>query len=1035
MSSSARLELDLHKSSYRAPTGQFDRPVGARSLRDIQKSRKALILNENTGQERPAQKSRRSDFAPCTCVCGGSILVKAELQTSHSAMGNDAVPDDDTHQQVISFGPFLLFPKARRLEKDGAPLHVGSRALDILVYLAERPGEVVNKRELLKQIWADVNVDEGSLRFHVTALRKALGSDADGARYVVNVPGRGYCLATSIARTDTSREPSTDIASPAHSLPAPRKMIGRAEAIEKISTELSLHRFVSIVGSGGIGKTSVAIAVGHHQLKAFEGRVFFVDFGALRNSKLVPASIASVLGLNVNAEDPLPGLLAFLRGRRILLIFDSCEHVVDTLTPLAERIIGELPELHVLSTTRESFRAERERVFRLFPLDCPPELDGQGVTDILAYPAAQLFVERVTASLGEFQLSEEEAPLVAEVCRRLDGIALALELAAGQVHAYGIAGTVSLLNSRFSLLWRGRRTAIPRHQTLGAALGWSYELLPPIESATLRRLSVFVGRFTLGAAIKIASYPEVSETETVEAIASLLSKSLIATPSAQPLRYRLLDTTRVFAGEKLTESGEANEAARAHAEYFRDLLREISVKSVGVQSEGRFLPHADQLPNVRAALDWSFSDQGDPAIGVDLAASATQYFVELSLLTECYRWSQQAVALLEATSIGGRPEMELQAALGVSVMFTQGNTEAVKSAFLRGLQLAEQLNDPHWQLWLLLATQIYLTRIGDFHGSLQVGGRAESIAKGLNDPASTLYVDWVLGMPHHMIGNQGTAVELCKSAMVQTAVTQRFYTLHLGYDHRIFGLIVSARGLWLTGRPDQAVEAANYTIREVELLQQPLSLSLALLFTIPVFLWVGDWVNAERMIDRFSDHTARHSLGPHHAVSIGLKGELLMRRGDVTDGIDYLSRSQATLQATRYRMMSTVFATALAEARVQLGEFDDALRLIDEAIALIGDGGESFDMPEILRVKGHVLECSGRAAEAESYLGKSLELSRRQCALAWELRAAVTLGRLWQRSGRAKDARALIEPLYKRYEEGFETTDLVDAKSLLDALI
>jgi tetratricopeptide (TPR) repeat protein len=207
-----------------------------------------------------------------------------------------------------------------------------------------------------------------------------------------------------------------------------------------------------------------------------------------------------------------------------------------------------------------------------------------------------------------------------------------------------------------------------------------------------------------------------------------------------------------------------------------------------------------------------------------------------------------------------------------------------------------------------------------------------------------------------------------------------------------------------------------------------------LIWTIYVFLWIGDWANAESMIDRLIDHAARHFLGPYHAVGIGQKGELLMRRGDVAAGIEHLRRSQATLFATRHRIMTTVFATALAEALALQNQFDEALRVIDEAIAQIGGHGESFDMPEMMRVKGLILGRSGRAADAESYLRQSLELSQKQRALGWELRGAVSLGRLWQESGRAREARALVEPLYRRYAEGLDSIDIVAARDFLRAM-
>ncbi|WP_063688685.1 ATP-binding protein [Bradyrhizobium stylosanthis] len=946
------------------------------------------------------------------------------------------MPDTSDQDSAISFGPFRLFAKSRLLEKDGAPLHLGGRALDILIFLAERAGEVVDKRELIKRVWSDVNVDEGSLRFHITTLRKALGDAGEASRYVVNVPGRGYCFAAPLLRAAVAQSRTVaPVASP-HALPSPlARMIGRDDAVEKIAAELAQHRFVTIVGPGGIGKTSVALAVAHRELGAFGGQVWFVDFGALTDARLIPGTIAAALGLTVNSEDPIPGLLTFLRSRRTLLVFDSCEHILDDLAPLAERIVQEASALHVLATSRESFRTEGERVHRLFPLDCPPERDGLGIADILAYPASQLFVERIAESLGDFELSEEDAPLVAEICRRLDGIALAIELAAGRVNAYGIAGTASLLDNRFSLLWRGRRTAIPRHQTLSAALAWSYDLLPAAESATLRGLSVFVGPFTLEAALAVASSQGIGESEAVEAISNLLSKSLIATsPAERRLRYRLLDTTRAFAGGKLAEHGEAPRVARAHAEYFRDLLRDIALKSSGLQSAGGFLPYGDHLPNVRAALSWSFSDGGDRTLGVDLAASAAQFFLELTLLTECLRWTQQALAASDTGTLDSRQEMTLQAALGVSVMFTQGNTEAVRAAFTRSLQLARELEDLHWQLWLLRGLHIYLTRVGDFHGALGTGADGESVARKLNDPAAALNVEWMLGVAHHLIGNQNKAVRFCESAMVHNPGSQRLNIGHLGYDDRIVALVALARGLWLTGRPDRAIEAARYTVREAEQLEQPLTLGISLIWTIYVFLWVGDWANAEILIERLIDHSARHFLGPYHAVGIGQKGELMLRRGDLAGGIEHLRRSQATLYATRHRIMTTVFATALAEGLVAQNQPADALRMIDEAIAEVPDHGESFDMPEMLRVKGDILARSGHASEAESWLRKSLDLSRRQSALGWELRGAISLGRVWQQAGRRDDARTLLAPLVARYQEGLKTRDLVTARELLGTL-
>jgi tetratricopeptide (TPR) repeat protein len=270
--------------------------------------------------------------------------------------------------------------------------------------------------------------------------------------------------------------------------------------------------------------------------------------------------------------------------------------------------------------------------------------------------------------------------------------------------------------------------------------------------------------------------------------------------------------------------------------------------------------------------------------------------------------------------------------------------------------------------------------------------------------------------------------------MVHNPSSQRLNIGHLGYDDRVVALVALARGLWLSGRPDRAIEAARYTVRQAEQLEQPLTLGISLIWTIYVFLWVGDWASAESLIERLIDHSARHFLGPYHAVGIGQKGELLLRRGDIAGGIEHLRRSQATLYATRHRIMTTVFATALAEGLAAQNEPDEALRTIDEAIAQIGDHGESFDMPEMLRVKADILVQSARATEAEAWLQRSLVLSRRQCARGWELRGAMSLARVWQRAGRRRDAQALLAPLVAQYREGLSSRDLVAARELLGAL-
>jgi predicted ATPase len=533
-------------------------------------------------------------------------------------------------------------------------------------------------------------------------------------------------------------------------------MIGRTEAIEKISSELSAHRFVTVVGPGGIGKTSVAVTVGHRQLADFAGQVFFIDFGTLRDDSLVPSTIASALGLTVSSENPTSGLLAHLHARPMLLILDSCEHVLDALAPWPSASLQKCQGL-TFCTSRESLRSEGERIFRLFPLDYPPQRDDLGVEEVLSYPAVQLFVERITESLGEFQLSPEEAPLVANICRRLDGIALAIELAAGRVNAYGIAGTASLLDSRFSLQWRGRRTAVPRHQTLSAALGWSYDLLPAAESAILRRLSVFVGPFTLEAAAAVASGDGPGASETIEAIDNLVAKSLIAPSGARPLRYRLLDMTRAYAVQKLEEAAEARLFARRYAEYLRALFDRAD-SDTSIQLSDWLSLYGAELDNVRAALDWTFSPEGDNTLGIALTAAAVTLWVRLSLFTECRERTKLALSKLdEGTDGDDRKRMQLLAALGWSLMYSDGRAREARPILEETLQLAERLDEKGFRLRALWGLCIDQLNNGELGRALEFANRFSSAAAGSSDDTDIMLSHRLLAVALHYLGDQTAA--------------------------------------------------------------------------------------------------------------------------------------------------------------------------------------------------------------------------------------------------------------------------------------
>jgi predicted ATPase/DNA-binding winged helix-turn-helix (wHTH) protein len=940
-------------------------------------------------------------------------------------------------KDAFSFGPFSLFAAERLLKKADEPIPLGGRALDVLIALVERAGEVVAHKELISSVWPDVTVEDANLRAHIAALRKALGDGRDGARYVTNISGRGYCFVAPVTRSSARQTvPVTGFTTTerVQNLP-PRltRMVGRDDTVRALAQQLRVWRFVSIVGPGGVGKTTVAISVAHMLVDGFHDAVFFIDLAALTDPQLVPTAVASALGLMVQSQDPLAGLLAFIGDRKILLVLDNCEHVIGVAAALAERVVSEARQAHILATSREALRVESEHVHLLYSLDCPPEDAGLTAMEVLRYPAAQLFMERAAASGHGAALSDIDAPIVARICRRLDGVALAIEFAAGRVGSLGIRGTAELLDSRFSLLWHGRRTALPRHQTLNAMLDWSYNLLSEREKVVLCRLSVFVGDFTLQAARSVASDTKVDEADVIDAVASLVAKSLICTTVLDESTYRLLDTTRAYAAAKLAECDEADRIARRHAIVYSKFLEHDEI----IQSlfdEHDLSGYAPHIGNVRAALGWALSGRGDVAVGVELAAWAAPLFVKLSLLEECRAWCERTLAALDDASRGTRLEMILQEALAMSSMFTRGHSDQVRAQYELGLALAEACQDEVRQLRLLAGLNLFLTRRGDIRGALAVAERAGVIAVAAKHPAGAVWTECWMGGAHHHLGDQAAAQLHCERGLALTAELGAFNANFFGFDHRISALVFLARTLWLRGFSDQALRIAQKAIGDAASRSHPFSICFSLGYASMLLLWAGDFPGVSDLIEQLIVHARRYSIAPYRAFGIALKGELAIARDEPEAGLDLLRSALETLRAQEFDLLIPGFIGVLAEGLRKTGQLEEALFTINGAIARATNSGVEMDLPELLRIKSQVLAARHDRESAVNCLTEALTVARAQSALAWELRSTMALARMLSEDGQRDQARHTLALVYDRFTEGFETTDLRLARALLEDL-
>ena len=460
--------------------------------------------------------------------------------------------------EIITFGEFRLSPASRLLQKNGVELRIGSRALDILIVLVERSGEIVRAKELQARVWRGLVVDSSGLRVHMTALRKALGDGLGASRYIVNVPGQGYCFVAPVKRVHAEEIRPAQKPGPVDEMvtlpPMLERIVGREATIANLSHDVLGKRIVTIAGAGGIGKTTVAVAIGHKLAREFRDGVHFVDLSPAVNSTNARHLATAVLcqGLEANAI----GGGQHLASRRLLLILDNCEHLIDEVASMVTRIAGYAPDIHILATSREPLRVHGERVYLLPALSCPRQPDGLTAAEARQFSAIQLFVERTQASGGAFGLSDANASAVAGICDKLDGIALAIEIAADRTATFGLADVESGIDAGAHFKWRGKRSAPARHQSLASLYDWSYELLPEAARTTLRALCQRSGPFSWRAVSAATS----GLSAAPEIVDSLVAQSLLAVlpGSDGAIGYRLMNLARAYGLEKHRSSLESN---------------------------------------------------------------------------------------------------------------------------------------------------------------------------------------------------------------------------------------------------------------------------------------------------------------------------------------------------------------------------------------------------------------------------------------------------------------------------------------------
>jgi predicted ATPase len=861
------------------------------------------------------------------------------------------------------------------------------------------------------------------------------------------VSGRGYRLVGTWAVREPSRsdaiqrDPLQRIAETAAAtafatnLPAAAApLIGRDAVAAQLADLLSAYRTVTLTGPGGIGKTVLALDVARRVFPGYQGDAWLVELGALSDPGLVPSAVAAALGLKLGSGAISAEAVArSIGGKKLLMVLDNCEHVIDAAARLAETLVQLCPRATILATSRELLRVEGEYAYRVPPLDVPPDQAEPG--SILGHGAVALFVARTTAAHASFAPGTEGLLAIAALCRRLDGIPLALEFAAARVTTLGLKEVAARLDDRFGLLTGGRRTALPRHQTLRATLDWSYELLPALEQRVVRRLAMFAGGFAPEAAIAVAGDAGSSEAAVIEAIGNLVAKSLVTLDGgASGLRWRLLETIRAYALEKLQQSGEAAQIARRHAQYFRDLFG-------GTDADRGDQPIADwhatyqlEIGNVRAALDWAFSAEGDALVGVMLAAGAIPLLYGASLVGECYRRSEQALAAIAAgVKVDLRSEMHLLMALHATRVYTVGPGPAAREAWNRALAIATELGDANYQaraLWGLWNDCVYS---GSPAASVPFAERYAELAGAGNDAARTVLGRRIIGISLHYCGDQLAAeVHL---AHVLSHYAEGWQVLGTKLDHATVTRATMARVHWLRGQPDLARRVTDQAMREAIAQDNPISILYVLVeAAIPLSFLSGDVAAARAYLATMLQLAADTGFRIWHVHGRCFQAMLAAVGGGPVAELHNFRDAIAELRETGFCAHVTMFLAALAEAQGAAGEIADAMRTVDSALDRCKRHEERWFTAELLRIRSAILALQAAGGQPAIPVRDAIDLARRQGALSWELRCAMTLARLSQGRGQVGAARELLAAVYGRFTEGFETADLKAARAMLAAL-